>query len=47
MEKRICLMIDEDVDKKIRLKQAQFIQKNHKSYSYSKTLNLILENYLK
>ena len=42
MEKRICLMIDEDVDKKIRSIQSKLIKKNQSSCSYSKAINFVL-----
>jgi len=35
-------MIDEDLDKKIRLMQAKIIQKESKSVSYSRVLNDLL-----
>lgn len=37
--KRITIMIEDDIDKKLRAKQAKFIQKNNASYSYSKVVN--------
>jgi len=40
-------MIDDDLDKKIRLMQAKMIQKENKSVSYSRVLNLVLQNSLK
>lgn len=39
MSKRITIMIDDDLDKKLRLKQAKSIQKSNKSVSYSRVLN--------
>ena len=39
MSKRITIMIDDDLDKKLRLKQAKLITQNQSSYSYSKVLN--------
>ena len=45
MSKRTCLMIDDDVDKKLRLYQAKSIKKNGSSFSYSKTLNAVLRGY--
>ena len=39
MAKRITVMIDDDLDRKLRLKQAKEIQKQSKSVSYSKVLN--------
>jgi len=32
-------MIDEDLDKKLRFRQAKMIQQEQTSYSYSKALN--------
>ena len=40
-------MIDEDLDKKIRLMQAKTIQKESKSVSYSRVLNDLLRKGLK
>ncbi len=37
--KRICVLIDDDVDKKLRTHQAQLIRKNNRTWSYSKALN--------
>ena len=42
MSKRVTIMIDEELDKKIRAYQAKQIQKNNVSYSYSKAVNEIL-----
>ena len=39
MRKRITVMIDEDLDRKLRNKQAKEIQKNQTSFSYSQALN--------
>ena len=46
MSKRVTIMIDDDLDKKIRLRQAKMIQQEQASYSYSKTLNEILRKNL-
>ena len=40
-------MIDEDLDKKLRLRQAKMIQQEQTSYSYSKVLNEVLRKALK
>ena len=40
-------MIDDDLDKKVRAKQAKMIQQENSSYSYSKTLNELLRKVLK
>ena len=45
MNKRICVIIDDDVDKKIRLYQAKLIQKNQSNYSYSRVLNDLVRKY--
>ena len=47
MAKRITIMIDEDLDKKLRLRQAKMIQQEQSSYSYSRVLNDILRKSLK
>jgi len=47
MSKRVTIVIDEDLDKKIRLRQAKMIQQKQISYSYSKTLNEVLRKSLK
>ena len=39
MTKRVTIVIDEDLDKKLRLKQAKMIQQEQSSYSYSRVLN--------
>ncbi|AJW71536.1 hypothetical protein NADRNF5_1858 [Nitrosopumilus adriaticus] len=46
MKKRITIMIDEDLDKKLRVFQAKVIQKNQSSYSYSQALNEALRKTL-
>ncbi len=46
MSKRVTIMIDEDLDKKLRFRQAKMIQKNQTSFSYSKTLNEALRKTL-
>ncbi|MCV0373244.1 MAG: hypothetical protein K5793_06785 [Nitrosarchaeum sp.] len=47
MSKRVTIMIDDDLDKKLRLLQAKLIQQNQTSYSYSKVLNESLRKVLK
>ena len=47
MSKRITVLLDEDLDKKIRLMQAKIIQQENKSVSFSHVLNLFLQNALK
>ena len=39
MAKRVTIMIDDDLDRKIRLKQAKMIQKTNKAISFSKVVN--------
>ena len=45
MNKRICVMIDDDVDKKLRAHQVKLIKKNQNSVSYSKVMNEMLRKY--
>ncbi len=45
--KRITVMMDDDLDKKIRLCQAKIIQNTHSSKSYSRVVNELLEKHLK
>jgi hypothetical protein len=47
MAKRITIMIDDDLDKKLRLIQAKAIQRTTNSVSYSSTINEILRKQLK
>ncbi|MCH7967250.1 MAG: hypothetical protein IIB02_07555 [Thaumarchaeota archaeon] len=47
MSKRVTIMIDEDLDKKLRLRQAKMIQQNQSSHSYSRVLNETLRKALK
>ena len=47
MSKRVTIMIDEDLDKKLRLRQAKMIQQEQTSYSYSRALNDTLRKVLK
>ena len=46
MSKRITIMIDDDIDKKLRQRQARMIQQTSETYSYSKTINDILRKSL-
>ena len=39
MSKRLTVMIDEEINKKLRLCQAKIIQQEHASCSYSKVIN--------
>lgn len=45
--KRITIVIDDDIDKKLRQYQSKMIQQNVESYSYSRTINDILRKGLK
>lgn len=47
MSKRVTIMIDDDMDEKLRIRQARMIQKERKSYSYSRVLNDSLRKTLK
>jgi len=47
MSKRVTILIDVDLDKKIRMLQAKWIQQNQTSHSYSKTLNEVIRKSLK
>ena len=45
--RRVTIMIDDDLDKKIRTKQAKTIQATQGSYSYSKVINELVRKALK
>jgi len=47
MSKRVTIMIDEDINKKLRLRQAKIITQEQVSCSYSRVLNETLRKYLK
>jgi len=47
MSKRITIMIDDDLDRKLRISQAKKIQSEQTSYSFSKVLNETLRKALK
>ncbi len=47
MAKRITIMIDDDLDKKLRLIQAKEITKTSSSISYSQVVNDMLRKQLK
>lgn len=47
MAKRVTIMIDDDLDKKLRLRQAKLIQTEQASFSYSKVINEALRTVLK
>ena len=42
MSKRVTIMIDDDLDKKLRMRQAKLIQQEQSSYSYSRVLNEVI-----
>lgn len=46
MSKRVTIMIDDDLDKELRILQAKMIQKENKSVSYSKVVNITLRKVL-
>ncbi len=47
MSKRVTIVIDDDLDKKLRIRQAKIIQQKQASCSYSKVVNDILRKVLK
>ncbi len=47
MSKRVTIMIDEDLDKKLRLRQAKMILQEKSSFSYSRVINDALRKSLK
>jgi len=47
MSKRVTIVIDDDLDKKLRLAQVKIIQKEQSSCSYSKVVNETLRKVLK
>jgi len=47
MTKRVTIMIDDDNDRKLRIRQAKMIQQQQGSYSFSKVLNDVLRKNLK
>ena len=47
MAKRITIMIDDDLDRKLRLLQAREIQSTTSSVSYSQIINQTLQKKLK
>ena len=47
MSKRVTLTIDDDLDKKLRLRKAKIIQQEHTSCSYSRVVNDALRKVLK
>ena len=47
MAKRITIMIDEDLDRKLRLLQAKKIKESSEAISYSRVINEVLRKNLK
>jgi len=47
MTKRVTIMIDDDLDKKLRLLQAKQIKESTKSVSFSRVINEVVRNGLK
>ena len=47
MPKRVTIMLDEDLDKKLRLVQAKLIQSTTSSVSFSEVINETLRKNLK
>ena len=47
MSKRVTVMIDDDLDKKLRHLQAKMIHQKQSTYSYSRALNETLRKSLK
>ncbi len=47
MSKRVTIMLDNDLDKKMRLMQAKMIQTTVSSVSFSNVLNQVLRDSLK
>jgi len=46
-QKRISIMIDVELDKKLRLKQAKLIQKTKTGVTFSSVINIVLSECLK
>lgn len=46
MSKRVTIIIDDDVDKKLRQRQSKIIQQTNETYSFSKTINELLRKSL-
>ena len=47
MSKRMTIVIDEDLDKKLRIRQAKIIQQEQASCSFSRVVNDTLRKALK
>gem|GEM_PF-538334 len=44
MAKRVSIMLDEDLDKKLRLRQAKLIRTSNQSISFSQVLNNVVRS---
>jgi len=47
MSKRVTIVIDDDIDKKLRSRQAKIIQQKNSSCSFSRVVNETLHKSLK
>ena len=47
MAKRITIMLDDELEKKLRLKQAKLIQKTKNTVSFSQVINEVIQKGLK
>ena len=47
MARRVTVMIDSELDKKLRTMQAKMIQKENRAISYSHVINLLLQETMK
>ena len=47
MAKRITVILDDDIDKKLRLLQAKYIKDTNKAVSFSSVINQVLSKELK
>lgn len=47
MGRRITIVLDEELEKKLRLIQSKFVKNSIKSISFSHVLNMVLEEGLK
>jgi len=47
MSKRVTIMLDHDLDNKLRLLQAKELEKSMESVSFSRTLNDVIRKTLK
>ncbi len=47
MSRRVTIVIDEELDKKLRLRQAKIIQQENSSCSFSRVVNDTLRKVLK